>query len=155
MCIRDSFSTSARHLGYEIRSDAPLRPDSHTAIWGPYKALKAGHFRFECLIEAVAEEFDVGFDIATNSGQDILAAGSIHVGQRGYPEFALEVDRSYDTFEFRLLVRQGSELPLFRFFGLRLVHAGVMRGQHQSEAMALLAHLTGMRLRDAYMVETL
>jgi hypothetical protein len=149
------FSTSAgRHLGYEIRLDDPLRAEAHTAIWGPYKPLKPGHYRFECLIEPLGQDFDAIFDVAADSGRDILTRGTLRVSRR-HPEIVLDLGRLYEAFEFRLYARSGYELQPFRFFGLRFVRSGAVRGPHQSEAMALLAHLIKMRLRDAHEVETL
>jgi hypothetical protein len=150
------FSTSAgRHLGFEIRLDDPLAAEAHTAIWGPYKPLKPGHYRFECLIEPLGEDFDAVFDVAADWGRDILTRGMLPISRQKHPEIVLDLERPCEAFEFRLYARSGYELQPFRFFGLRFVRSGAVRGPHQSEAMALLSHLIAMRLRDAYEVETL
>jgi hypothetical protein len=149
------FSTSiGRHLGFEIRLDDPLAAEAHTVVWGPYTRLLPGHYRFECLIEPQGQDFDAIFDVAADSGRDILARGTLRVSRR-HPEIVLDLERPYDAFEFRLCARTGYELQPFRFFGLRFVRSGAGRGPHQSEAMALLAHLISIRLRDAQEVETL
>jgi hypothetical protein len=151
----ERFSTSLRHLGFEIRCDEPIGPQARTIVWGPYSPLRAGHYRFQCFIEPLAGDFDIAFDIATHSGHEILSAGTLRVSPQRRPEFVLDVDRPYDAFEFRLYSRSGYESQPFRFFGLKYVRSSPARGPHQSEAMALLAHLVALRLRDAYAVETL
>jgi hypothetical protein len=152
----DRFLTAlCRHLGFEIRSDDPIGAQSQTVVWGPYASLRPGHYRFECFIEPLADDFDIRFDIATDSGREILTVGTLRVSRQRRPEIFLDIDRPHATFEFRLYARPGNELQPFRFFGLKYVRSSPARGPHQSEAMALLAHLVAMRLRDAYAVETL
>jgi hypothetical protein len=47
------------------------------------------------------------------------------------------------------------EAKPFRFAGIRVARQAAIRGIHQTEAMALLAHLVRLRLHNAYTTELL
>ncbi len=148
----DRFSTAVcTHRTYEIAADAPFSPQKTQAIiWGPYEELKPGRYQFECLIEPLAEDFEIAFDIAMDSGTRTILAGLL----RGrYPRLDLQIDERFEKFEFRLVGRAGFEVKPFRFSGIRFVRPSIIRAVHQSEAMALLAHLVRLRLHDAYRAE--
>jgi hypothetical protein len=151
------FSSSVcKHLGYEIRADAPyLCEHWQSMIWGPYHALNPGHYQFECLIEPLGDDFEIPFDVMTESGKKTLHAGMLSVSRERRPALLLNVDTRLESFEFRVIGNPGFEVKPFRFFGLRYVRPGVIRGVHQSEAMALLAHLIQLRLENAYATEVL
>jgi hypothetical protein len=151
------FSTSVRHRTYEIRLDEMLRPDAgRTVIWGPYAEIKPGRYKFECLIEPLEEPFEAPFDIVAEGGTRTLLAGAIQVTARDrHPEFDFQTDQKIDGLEFRILASPGFEIKPFRFWGLRLLRHSIVRGLHQREAMALLAHLVRLRLHDAYTMEVL
>ncbi len=151
------FSTSVgRHRTYEIRLDEPFRPEhGRSAIWGPYAEIKAGRYQVECLIEPLAEAFEAPFDLAAEAGTRIVHAGVLAVTGDGHPRFDFHTSQRLEGFEFRLLTSPEFALKPFRFLGVRLVRQGVVRGVHQREAMALLAHLVELRLHDAYTSEVL
>ena len=145
------------HRTYEIIAEDSMRSlGSRTLIWGPYKGLKAGVYEFECIIEPLREGSKIRYDIAVDSGRRLLCAGMLSLKQEEHPKFNLQIDEDVSQFEFRLYGGDGAlETKPFRFLGLRLVRQGVFRAPHQSEAMALLAHLSGIRLRNAFTTEVL
>jgi hypothetical protein len=151
------FATSVcKHLGYEIRAEVPcLYQRWDSIIWGPYHELKPGRYQFECLMEPLGEEFEVPFDIVNQAATETIHAGVLSISRKRYPEFHVEVDKKLAKFEFRIVGLPNYELKPFRFFGLRFVRPSVIRGVHQAEAMALLAHLIELRLRNAYTTELL
>ena len=152
-----SFYTSlGGHRSFEIRLDQARQPQSNAAvIWGPYEDLRPGRYLIECLIEPLAKEFDVACDIIGDPGGQVLYKGTIPVRAHRYPSVQLHVGDTVRNFEFRIRGAANAEMCPFRFMGLRLVHLGVTRGVHQSEAMALLAHLVRMRTVNSYTVESL
>lgn len=151
-----SFRTGmCQHLYHEIRLSTPLKTKGHAVIWGPYKSLKAGHYKMTCLIEPAAEDFEIPFDVVVNQGNDLIVPGVLRVTAKQSPTFFFTLDRYCDDIEFRLLVPSSNILSPFRFFGLKWERSAALRGQHQSEMMSLLAHLIRMRLRDPYVQETL
>ncbi len=118
-----------------------------TLIWGPYKRLKAGVYEFECLIEPLTEELKIRYDIAVDSGRRLLCAGMLSLKRERAPEIQLANRRRRrvsSNFGF-MAADEAFETKPFRFLGLRLVRQGVFRAPHQSEAMALLAHLSGIQ----------
>ncbi len=142
-----------KHRSFEIRSDEPVRlPDRRSVIWGPYHSLPSGHYQFECLIEPLGKDFDTGFDIACDAGRRIVVAGPLAVRRGVHPVIAFSVENKIDSFEFRI---NGGDRGLepFRFLGVRYVRQGPIRGVHQTEAMALLARLVELRMRDAFTME--
>jgi hypothetical protein len=151
------FSTSlGRHRTFEILLDEPLRSDrARSVVWGPYVEMKQGNYRFECLIEPLGEAFEAPFDIVAEEGTRTLHVGVLAANADRHPEFYFQADQRLRSFEFRIFATPGVELKPFRFLGVRLVREPVVRGLHQREAMALLAHLVQLRLRDAYTTEVL
>jgi hypothetical protein len=148
------FHTSAEHRTYEIALQQSFRPqDTRTIIWGPYEQLTPGRYQFECLIEPLDEDFEIPYDIVMDSGMRTLAAGVLQAARRRYPRFDLAVDERIPEFEFRLVGSPTFEVRPFRFMGLRYLRPSVVRAAHQSEAMALLARLVELRLRNAYTTE--
>jgi hypothetical protein len=150
-----TFHTSlGNHRAFEIVFDSlPRFEEKRSLLWGPYQDLKPGHYTFECLIEPLAEDFDIGFDVAKNSGTQIAAAGMLRVARNARPRLELEVVERLLQFEFRLYAGPAFEVKPFRFLGLQYVRPGVIRGVHQVEGMALLAHLVQLRMRDAFTTE--
>jgi hypothetical protein len=151
----DHFATSVcKHLAYEIRADELYRSENwRSIIWGPYQELKPGRYQFQCLMEPLGEDFEVPFDIVADSGKQTLLAGVLPISRNGHPRVHFETTMRHERFEFRIISRSGFVLKPFRFFGLHFVRPSVVRGVHQSEAMALLAHLVGLRLNHAYTTE--
>ncbi len=150
-----AFHTSlGDHRAFEIVFDTlPRFEEKRTLLWGPYQDLKPGRYAFECLIEPLTEDFDIAFDIAGNSGTRTVAAGMLRVARSGRPRLELDVVERLSQFEFRLYAGPALDVKPFRFLGLRYVRPGVIRGVHQAEGMALLAHLVQLRLRDAFTTE--
>jgi hypothetical protein len=155
MIPAEEFHTSVgRHEVFEIVSREIIPSNGKkTLVWGPYKSLKRGRYSVEVLIEAVAEEFDMPFDIATHTGRRVIYSGVMPVRASRHPRVDFQLTDSVENFEFRLFSPQQGEVKPFRFFGLRCDHFGARRGIHQSEAMALLAHFIPLRLRSAYTEE--
>jgi hypothetical protein len=153
----DHFHTSiGKHRLFEIRADAPHRPQRRQSlIWGPYQDLKPGRYELECLIEPLDEEFEVPFDIVTDTGTQTLHAGILPVRYGRHPHLDLLFSEKIRNFEFRIIGNATPELKPFRFMGVRFVRQGVFRGLHQAEAMSLLAHLVRLRLHNPYTTELL
>ncbi len=150
------FTSVGKHRTYEIKADASYRPgDREIILWGPYQELRPGHYQFECLIEPLADDFETAFDIVTDSGTRTIAAGMLPIARARHPQFDFRLDEGLQSFEFRLVASPAFEVKPFRFLGIRFVRQSAIRGVHQSEAMALLAHLVRLRLHDAYVVEAL
>ena len=151
----EQFSTSiCKHRTYQIEADAAFRPhDNKAIIWGPYKALEPGRYQFECLIEPLAEDFEVQFDITTDAGSRTIVAGLLPVRRAQHPCVHFQLDERIDSFELRLIGSPALEVKPFRFLGVRFLRPSTIRAVHQSEAMALLAHLVRLRLHDAYTAE--
>src|SRR5208337_270924 len=150
------FTSVGKHRTYENKADASYRPgDREIILWGPYQELRPGHYQFECLIEPLADDFETAFDIVTDSGTRTIAAGMLPIARARHPQFDFRLDEGLQSFEFRLVASPAFEVKPFRFLGIRFVRQSAIRGVHQSEAMALLAHLVRLRLHDAYVVEAL
>jgi hypothetical protein len=124
-------------------------------IWGPYETLKAGSYRFECLIEPLGEEARIKYDIAADMGRRKLCAGVLCLRRGQYPQFDLRIDDDIEHFELRLYGDPPFDGKPFRFLGLRFIRQGAFRAVHQSEAMALLAHLAALRVRHPFTTEVL
>jgi hypothetical protein len=147
-------TTKGAHRTFEIAFEEAVRAEEvRTLIWGPYQELKPGRYQLDVLIEPLAGAFEIPFDIVWDSGRRTLTAGVLKVRRDGYPKVALDVEERIPAFEFRLLASPAFEIKPFRFLGVRYLRPGVVRGPHQSEAMALLARLVELRLRDAYTSE--
>jgi hypothetical protein len=145
-----------KHRFFEIRADAPhLSQNRQALIWGPYRDFRPGRYEFECLIEPLGEEFEVPFDIVTDSASRTLHAGILPICPGQHPRLDLLVDENVRGLEFRFIGNAMFELKPFRFLGIRFVRQSVVRGLHQKEAMTLLAHLVRLRLQNAYATELL
>jgi hypothetical protein len=153
----EHFHTSiGKHRLFEIRADAPQAPrNRQSLIWGPYHELKPGRYEFECLIEPLAEEFELPFDIVTDQASRILCAGVLPIKHREHARIDILVSEKIENFEFRIIGATAFEMKPFRFLGVRFVRHSVIRGAHQAEAMSLLAHLVRLRLQNAYATELL
>jgi hypothetical protein len=151
----ESRTKIGRHRTFEIRSEerGRLPGDEHPVIWGPYRDLEPGRYRFEALIEPLDEEFEVAIDACVDSGRKILFHGRFRVTRDVYPEFPLYVPLKLEKLEVRIRAGDTVDLRPFRFFGIRMVRLGLIRGLHQSEAMTLLAHLVRLRAATPYLVE--
>ena len=62
----------------------------------------------------------------------------------------MNLPEDINDLELRLLAMPDSEVKPFRFSGVSFLRYGNDSGLHQREAMALLAQLIELRLRDAY-----
>jgi hypothetical protein len=153
----EHFHTSiGKHRVFEIRADAPHRPQNRESlIWGPYQDLKPGRYEFECLIEPLAEEFELPFDIVTDQATRTISAGILPIKHGCYPRFDFLISEKVQHFEFRIFGAATFESKGFRFMGVRFVRQAIIRGVHQSEGMSLLAHLVRLRLHNAYATELL
>lgn len=143
------FTSICQHDSYEIRQDEKVRSEGWRAvIWGPYLELRPGRYVFECLLEPSGDDFEAPYDIVFDHGRKSLSAGVVAVSRDRRPRIWVDVVNRVEAFEFRLLGMPGYELKPFRFFGLRYVRPSLLRGVHQAEGMALLAHLVQMRLAN-------
>ena len=152
MFSADQFLTTIyTHRSHEIVADAPFTArETQHLLWGPYQTLNPGRYQFECLIEPIVEDFEISFDIMTDSGTRTLLVGSLPVVRARRPRFQFNTETRVNSFEFRLVGRPAVEVKPFRFSGIRYIRPAVMRAVHQREAMALLAHLVQLRLHDPY-----
>jgi hypothetical protein len=158
--LANSFLTAGEHKGYEIVVNT-ARPfaKGQEIVWGPYQNIPAGRYRIEFLIEPLARDFRVGYDIVSNESKLKIAAGSLLVTRGNFPSVHLVANDPLDYAEFRIRAEpmpesaiQGIMLP-FRFFGIRYQRQGTLSGVHQQEAMVLLSHLIPLRLRQPYLLQ--
>jgi hypothetical protein len=144
---------SGGHLGYEIAYAEPqsLSADT-TLLWGPYVRHPPGEYEIEILVEARDSEFTLLFDIAANKGVSVLGVGALAIvpGGKSFPKIQLYCRDPIEDFEIRLFPGGTDPVPPYRFFGVRCTRKGSHIGVHQREAMALLAHLVPLRVRDEY-----
>jgi hypothetical protein len=156
MLATDFHTRIGEHHGFAmIFLRQPEMEERRSVLDGPYLTLKPGHYEFEVLIEPLAQEFAMGYDLAANDSRRMLGAGEIAVRRDRYPRFTFETTERIEKFEFRLMTRHAGPLPPFRFLGLRYRRYGAFVGVHQREAMALLAHLVALRLEEPYTVARL
>lgn len=142
------------HRTYEIAFDQPFTPaETRSLVWGPYAELRAGRHAIDVLIEPLAGAFEIPYDIVWDSGRRTLAAGVLKVEHGRLPHLELSIDERIPEFEFRLVATPALDVQPFRFMGLRTLRPAVVRGPHQSEAMALLARFVELRLRNAYVTD--
>lgn len=155
--LADRFSCSiGQHRTFEIRTDQELKLDrSRCFIWGPYQDFKPGLYQFECLIESSVDEFELRFDMTTDSGHRTIKFGTLLFKRGVRPYIDVQFPEKIERLEFRLFPGQSRMIPPFRFHGLHFCRRGPVRGLHQAEAMALLVRLIELRLRDPYTIETL
>ena len=156
MLATDFHTRIGEHHGFAmIFPRQPEMEERRSVLDGPYLTLRPGHYEFEVLIEPLAQEFAMGYDLAANDSRRMLGAGEIAVRRDRYPRFTFETTERIEKFEFRLMTRHAGPLPPFRFLGLRYRRYGAFVGVHQREAMALLAHLVALRLEEPYTVARL
>ena len=124
--------------------------DRKSLIWGPYRRFPAGEYEFECFIELIDEPFQLLFDVAGRNGTSTLAAGAFDVDKRNRKRVWVNLLEEISDLELRLLAMPDVEVRPFRFSGVSFLRYGNDSGLHQREAMALLAQLVELRLRDAY-----
>lgn len=135
------------HQGVAIEfRDGVAAADRRYLIHGPYGRLRPGHYEFEVVAEARAEEFELAYDIV--AGSRLFAAGPLRIARDRHARVALHLQEAIERFEFRIAPAAGA-VPPFRFLGLRYRHRGAFLGVHQREAMALLAQLVALRLANA------
>lgn len=139
------------HRDFEIRIEGDQRFDERkTLIWGPYQKFKQGNYLFECIVEPLRELFDVMYDVVAQQGSLTLAAGVFTLQPPNANVIWLSLVRDVEDLEFRLWMAKGQEMKPLRFSGVRYVRHGGGRGVHQVEAMALLAELVKLRLREPF-----
>lgn len=150
----NGFQTSVcEHQGFVITHRYGMEvPPSQYLLYGPYVTLEPGHYEFEVLIEPTRQQFDLHYDLAAEHTHRILATGTLPVAPSRYPRITLYAAETIRAFEFRIIAADTAAPPPFRFLGLRYRRRGTYLGMHQSEAMALLAHLVALRLNDPYTV---
>jgi hypothetical protein len=152
----DFITAVGKHRAFEIKLDASHRlQNRESLIWGPYKQLKRGRYQLECLMEPLAEEFKVLFDVVCDEGRRTILAGVLPISRGKYPRLHFQITERVESFEFRIIGNTMFEAKPFRFAGIRVARQAAIRGVHQTEAMALLAHLVRLRLHNAYTTELL
>ncbi|HXZ15596.1 MAG TPA: hypothetical protein VEH77_06440 [Roseiarcus sp.] len=145
---------NGEHRTFEIVFERSLpMQELRSIVWGPYQKLSPGRYQFEVLVEPLSADFEIPYDIVKDSGTRTVTAGVLFVERGRFPRLELPVDEPIAEFEFRMFGSPAFEVKPFRFMGLRYTRPSVVRGAHQSEAMALLAHLAELRLRNAYVTE--
>jgi hypothetical protein len=121
-------------------------------VWGPYLPLKQGRYVVELLVESPRRTFKLPYDMVAERATRVVGRGVVEVTPGRHPRIGLFLLEPIKGFECRLFAPQSGRLPDFRFGGLACTRPGSYAGAHQSEAMALLAHLTALRLRNAFTV---
>jgi hypothetical protein len=106
-------------------------------------------------MEPLDEEFEVLFDVVCDEGNRTILAGVLPISRGQYPRLHFQITEQVESFEFRVFGNTMFEAKPFRFVGVRAARQAVIRGIHQTEAMALLAHLVRLRLHNAYTTELL
>lgn len=141
------------HQGFAIIfREGTVAPQDPMLIWGPYVALRRGHYEFEVLVKSRADAFELDYDLAADHGRRILATGAIRVERDRFPRLAFHALETKANVELRLNAQSREEVPPFEFMGLRYRRKGVYAGMHQREAMALLVRLVALRLEYPYRV---
>jgi hypothetical protein len=142
------------HRSFEIRFDEGIHcGDMQFLLNGPYSMLKAGSYEMEVSIEPLKDDFELLYDLVVDRGERTLDLGCVRVRRNARPVISLISREPLNEFEFRLRAKGEGPLPPFRFLGIEALRHGFYAGTHQREAMALLAHLVGMRLRHPYAKE--
>jgi len=122
--------------------------------WGPYISLRQGRYLVELLIEllpgARGKPFELLYDIVSDGATKLLGRGRFVVARGHHPQVALEADEDLAYLEWRIMAERSKRLPGFRFAGLAFTRQVSSLAVHQSEAMALLAHLLPIRLEAAF-----
>jgi hypothetical protein len=151
-------------------------------VWGPYRRLKPGHYSFDIILEpmrgkddlltrlclrptrrvvskiygAFAEDplidTELAYDLCCDSGDRMLQFGQFKISKSAHPRLFFQSSETIDGFEFRLLPAGNIAPPRCRFLGVRYTRYAALTGVHQSEFMALLAHLIALRMRFPFQV---
>jgi hypothetical protein len=149
----ESFHQSiGRHRTFEIRHDSTARfSEQKSLIWGPYRQFPAGEYEFEFFIEPLDEPFELLFDVVNKQGTVTLAAGALDIKRHGHLRVWLTIPEQTMDLELRLLSSKDVDVKPFRFSGISFRRYGRHPGLHQTEAMAMLAQLIGLRLRHPFL----
>jgi hypothetical protein len=121
-------------------------------VWGPHLRLRPGRYDMELLVRSTSGSFELLYDMVADGASRVIGCGVVRVATDDHPRIGLYLAEAIDGFECRLRPAQTGRLPEFRFSGIVCTRAGSDIGSHQSEAMALLAHLTVLRLQRAFAV---
>ena len=146
----ERFGTRAgRHEGFAITNASRLRrrPVGDIVVFGPYERFEAGYWEIDVIVEPTRGAFEFGYDVAINSGTEILGFGTFQVNAGRYPRVALSLETAVEELEFRIKVGPSGVVPPFRFFGCVATRRGTLSALHQEEMQAMLAYLVGLRLR--------
>jgi len=131
-----------------FREDADFVPNT-CLIWGPYIDFVEGEYEFEFHIAAHGKERLVNYDICTDYGNKIVAAGTLTAGHYLYPKIQLNFVTPAAGVEFRF--HSGKDrVGDWSFSGIGWRRSGLHIGIHQKEMMYLLAQLVIMRLQFPY-----
>ncbi len=121
-----------------------VQDDDETIIWGPYRRLEPGRYRFEPFSEVQLDEPGIlRCDVAVDTRRVVERFCS---GEH-LPSLEFAVTGGDAEFEYRIYTVKGEPTPTFRFYGGRLIRQGSGGVLHQSEYLSLLVELVAMRVK--------
>ena len=126
----------------------PVEPGSrdYAMIWGPYRRLPSGRYRFEPFSEVRLEEPGIlHCDVALDTRR---VAEQVCSGEHLPALDFVVVTEAEADFEYRVFTVPGEPTPSFRFYGGRLIRQGSGGVLHQSEYLSLLVELVAMRVQQ-------
>jgi hypothetical protein len=122
-------------------------------MWGPYSQFGPGDYQFEFFLEARDGVQELGFEICHTGGSKVIQAGVVTLGEKEFPKVSVSLLKTVQDLEIRFRVIDNAPLS-FRFLGVGYRREAQIIGIHQLEAMSLLVHLVGVRLRQPYVKES-
>lgn len=141
-----------RHEGFAIVNpdDLPGMAHGHRLIYGPYADFEAGDWTLEIIIEPLASDFDLTYDVCSEVGSNVIGVGILPVRRGVRPRIALHLEEALKGVEVRVSVGPSRKVRPYRFLGCRVGKRGAFPALHQQEMLVLLASLVGHRMRFPY-----
>ncbi|MBN9559699.1 MAG: hypothetical protein J0H14_03095 [Alphaproteobacteria bacterium] len=153
LIMPDRFTAMAgRHEGFAIVNpdDLPGKTHGDRLIYGPYADFEAGDWTLEIIIEPLASDFDLTYDVCWDVGSNVIGAGILPVRRGVRPRIALHLEEALKGVEIRVSVGPSNRVRPYRFLGCRVGKRGAFPALHQQEMLVLLASLVAHRMRFPY-----
>src|SRR6185437_6712137 len=153
LIMPDRFTAMAgRHEGFAIVNpdDLPGMAHGDRLIYGPYVDFEPGDWILEIIIEPLAIDFDLTYDVCWDVGSNVIGAGILPVRRGVRQRFALHLEEALKGVEIRVSVGPSNQVRPYRFLGCRVGKRGAFPALHQQEMLVLLASLVGHRMRFPY-----
>jgi hypothetical protein len=153
LIMPDRFTAMAgRHEGFAIVNpdDLPGMAHGDRLIYGPYVDFEPGDWVVEIIIEPLASDFDLTYDVCWDVGSNVIGAGILPVRRGVRPRIALHLEEAAKGIEIRVSVGPSAKVRPYRFLGCRVGKRGAFPALHQQEMLVLLASLVGHRMRFPY-----